>query len=141
MDTNTYNRSLPLLAAALSDQRNIKVEIGGDRAFTDNRTIYLPALSLDADDALLGVARGFLDHESAHVLFSEFGALNNAQLTPLEKFLANAIEDVRIESLMADRYPGAAKNLRDTARHVFIDKAKDADPDPAFAVPSTSYCI
>ncbi len=136
MDTNTYNRSLPLLAAALSDQRNIKVEIGGNRAFTDNRTIYLPALSLDADESLLGVARGFLDHESAHVLFSEFNALNNAQLTPLEKFLANCVEDVRIEALMADRYPGSARNLRETAKHVFIDKAGEANADPAFAVPN-----
>ncbi len=136
MDTNTYNRSLPLLAAALSEQRNIKVEIGGEKAFTDGKTIHLPSLPLDADESLHSVAAGFLDHESAHVLFSEFNALNNAQLTPLEKFLANCVEDVRIEALMADRYPGSARNLRDTARHVFIDKAGEANTDPAFAVPN-----
>ena len=49
MDTNTYNRSLPLLAAALSDQRNIKVDIGGEKAFTDGKTIHLPSLPLDAN--------------------------------------------------------------------------------------------
>ncbi len=135
MNTETYNKSLPLTAAALSDNRGIKVEIGGEMAWTDNHVIHVPALPLDADETLLGVARGYLDHESAHVLFSEFNALNHAQLTPLEKYLANAVEDTRVEKLMSQRYPGSAKNLSDTARHVFIDKAKDTDPDPAFAVP------
>ncbi len=136
MNTNTYNRSLPLLAAALSDQRGIKVELGGDKAFTDGKTIHLPSLSLDADESLHSVAAGFLDHESAHVLFSDFSAQNGTPLTPLEKFLTNCVEDVRIEALMAERYPGSARNLRDTARHVFLDKAGEANADPAFAVPN-----
>ena len=50
MNTETYNRSLPLLAAALSEQRSISVEIGGSRAFTDGKTIHLPSLPLDADE-------------------------------------------------------------------------------------------
>ncbi len=135
MNTETYNKSLPLTAAALSDNRGIKVEIGGDRAWTDNHVIHVPALPLDADETLLGVARGYLDHESAHCLFSDFSMEGGNTLTPLEKHFANTIEDVRIEKLMAERYPGSAKNLRETARHVFIDKVKDVEPDPAFAVP------
>jgi hypothetical protein len=79
MHTETYSRSLPLLAAALSGQRGIRVEIGGDKACTDGATIRLPSLPLDMDDALLGVARGFLDHESAHILFSAFDALKMRQ--------------------------------------------------------------
>ena len=35
MNTEVYNRSLPLLASALTDQRGIKVEVGGNKAFTD----------------------------------------------------------------------------------------------------------
>ena len=35
MNIETYHRSLPLLAAALTDQRGVKVEIGGNKAFTD----------------------------------------------------------------------------------------------------------
>ena len=136
MNLSVYNRSLPLLAAALSDQRNIRVAIGGSQAFTDGRTIHLPSLPLNADDSLLGVARGYLDHESAHVLFSEFNALTSAKLTPLEQFFANAIEDVRIENLMAERYLGSRENLRHTARHVFIGNANaDTNADPSFAVP------
>ena len=136
METSTYNRSLPLLAAALSEQRGIKVEIGGDHASTDGKTIHLPSLPLDVNDNLLGVARGYIDHESAHCLFTDFAVQDSNSLTPLEKFFANAIEDVRIEARMAERYPGCARNFRDTARHVFIDKAENVDPDPAFAVPS-----
>ena len=135
MHTETYSRSLPLLAAALSGQRGIRVEIGGDKACTDGATIRLPSLPLDMDDALLGVARGFLDHESAHILFSAFDALKDAGLTPLERYFANAIEDVRVETAMARRFPGCARNFRETARHVFLDAAK-ASGDPAGIVPS-----
>ena len=135
MNTENYNRSLPLLAAALSDQRGIRVDVGGDHAGTDGHIIHVPALPLDADETLLGVARGYIDHESGHVLFTDFGTLEDAELSPLEKHLANAIEDVRIEALMAQRYPGSAHNFRDTARHVFLGKTHEADPDPAFAVP------
>ena len=134
MNTETYNRSLPLLAAALSEQRGIKVEIGGTHASTDGKTIHLPSLPLDANDSLLGVARGFIDHESAHVLFTDFGIQEANHLSPLEKFFANAIEDIRIEAKMADRYPGCAHNLRQTARHVFVDQAKPYEP--AYAVPN-----
>ncbi len=120
-----YNRSLPLLAAALSDQRNIKVEIGGSEAFTNGHIIHLPALPLDANEELLGVARGYIDHESAHVLFTNFGELWAANMSPLQRHLENTIEDIRIEKLMVERFPGCAANLRDTARHVFLGETED----------------
>ena len=132
MNIETYNRSLPLLAAALSDQRGIRVEVGGDKAYTDGKTIHLPCLPLDADESLLGAARGYIDHESAHVLFSDFGVLERVTLTPIEKHFANAIEDVRIESLMSERFPGCAGNFRETARYVLLDKGTTAT-DPALA--------
>lgn len=119
-----YNRSLPLLAAALSDQRNIKVEIGGTEAFTNGHIIHLPALPLDANEELLGVARGYIDHESAHVLFTDFGELWAANMTPLQRHLENTIEDIRIEKLMVERFPGCAANLRDTAKHVFMGETE-----------------
>ena len=122
-----YNRSLPLLAAALSDQRNIKVEIGGSEAFTNGHTIHLPALPLDANAELLGVARGYIDHESAHVLFTDFEELWAANMSPLQRHLENTIEDIRIEKLMVERFPGCAANLRDTARHVFMGEADTED--------------
>ncbi len=134
MNTETYNSSLPLLAAALSDQRGIRVDIGGNHAFTDGKTIHVPSLPLDADETLLGVARGFIDHESAHVLFTDFSASSDNQLSQLEKFFANAIEDVRVEKLMADRFPGCAQHFRQTAKQVFVDRAEPYEP--AFAVPN-----
>ena len=132
MNTEIYNRSLPLLAAALSDQRGIRVEVGGDKAYTDGKTIHLPCLPLVADESLLGAARGYIDHESAHVLFSDFGVLERVTLTPLEKHFANAIEDTRIESLMSERFPGCAGNFRETAKYVLIDKGTTTT-DPALA--------
>ena len=53
-------KSLPLLAAALGKKYGVEVVIGGDSAYTkactNGRTIYLPALPLDCDATLLGLA-------------------------------------------------------------------------------------
>ncbi|MEZ6841418.1 hypothetical protein ABVN80_15235 [Acinetobacter baumannii] len=46
---------------------------------------------------------GFLDHEVAHVLFSDFKALNSVG-DYLLKSLANILEDARIEKCMAEKF-------------------------------------
>ena len=135
MNTKIYERSLPLLAAALSDSRGVKVAIGGSGAFTDGHVVHIPSYPLDADEKLLGAARAALDHESGHVLYSEFSVLKRSSLTPLEKFFANVVEDVRVEALMAERYPGCAQNFRSGAKYMFIDKGAPTT-DPVCAVPN-----
>ncbi len=134
MNTEIYHRSLPLLAAALSDQRGIKVEIGGSHAYTDGKLIHIPAISIEADEKLLNVARAYLSHECAHVLLSEFEALKKAQLSQLAQFFSNCVEDLRIETRMTELYPGCAIQFREAAKHVFIEKAEPYDP--VFAVPN-----
>ena len=40
---------LPLLASVLGNQYGVTVEIGGSEAYTDGKTIHLPALPLDSE--------------------------------------------------------------------------------------------
>ena len=49
---------LPLLAAVLGRTYGVEVRIGGQTAYTNGRTIQLPALPLDVDETLLGLVRG-----------------------------------------------------------------------------------
>lgn len=89
--------SLPLLASILGDQYGIEVRIGGDEAKTEGKTIYLPSLPLNCDRDLLALARGFLDHEAAHIRHTDFPSIIAAKMDAVTFNLFNAIEDWRIE--------------------------------------------
>ena len=58
---------LPLLASVLGNQYGVTVEIGGSEAYTDGKTIHLPALPLDSEPELITMIKGYTDHESAHI--------------------------------------------------------------------------
>lgn len=57
-----------------------------------------------------------------------------ARLTPLEKFLWNAIEDWRVEHALAEHYPGCAHNFRCLIRHECLDSREAGNTNPAFSV-------
>jgi len=101
--------ALPLLAQAMGRKFGVKIEIGGNSAETDGKTIRLPSLPIEDDDfgALL---EGYLDHECGHVRATDFDAFNTAQ-TPLDSRLLNTLEDVRIEGIMGHIFPGCRSNL------------------------------
>ena len=119
MNNNLIMQSLPLVAAVLGNKYGVQVTIGGSRAFTDGSTIHLPSLPLDCDDTLVGLARGYIDHESAHIRETDFVALKNAQLTPLEMHIWNCIEDWRVENRLAAIFPGCRGNFTWLIRHFF----------------------
>lgn len=103
-------RALPIVARALGRKLNVNVRIGGQRACTDGNTIYVPELPLqDPDVATL--AYGYLGHEAAHVRYSDFTITPGDFVSPLHKRLAAVLEDVRIEKIIGDSYPGVKQNL------------------------------
>lgn len=129
-------KSLPLLASVLGRQYGVQVSIGGTEAYTDGRTVHIPSLSLDADSEVLGFVRGYIDHEAGgHLRFTDFNALQAEYLFPIEKFLWNAIEDVRVERALSDIYPGCKANLEWLARRIFVEEFKPAQ-DPKTALMS-----
>ena len=87
------SKSLPIVAKAMGDQMGVNVVIRGNTAATNGKTIYLPELPKDDAEATL-LARGFLDHEAAHVRLTDFSVTEE---DPYLKNLTNIIEDVRIE--------------------------------------------
>lgn len=102
-------KSLPLLASVLGRKYGVQVRIGGDNAFTNGNVIQLPSLSLDCNETLLGLVRGLIDHESAHIRDTDFDALKAANLTPLEKHIWNTIEDWRLKMFSPQFIRAAAR--------------------------------
>ena len=131
--------SLPLLASVLGRKYGVQVRIGGRDAYTDGNVIQLPGLPLDCDETLLGLVRGCLDHEAAHIRDTDFEALKAANLTTLEKHVWNIVEDWRVENILSAIYPGCRENFQWLIKHFFLPnpskrKQKTQRSDPAMLI-------
>ena len=113
--------SLPMLASVLGDQYGIEVRIGGSEAKTDGKTIYLPSLPLNCDLDLLALARGYLDHEAAHIRHTDFKAVKTTRMNPVTFNFFNTLEDWRIEQRLAAIFPGCRQNLHWLIRRLFLE--------------------
>lgn len=84
--------------------------------------VNLPYMPDNATEELIQAIQGFLDHEVAHILFSDFSLMSKAggHKSPVGNML-NIIEDTRIERLMTERFEGSAYNLGKTGKF-FLDK-------------------
>jgi hypothetical protein len=133
MNPKSVLRCLPLLADILGRAYGVTVEIGGKDAFTNGRTIRLPSLPAQADATFLGLVRGYIDHESAHIRHTDFAAIAQAAPTPLEKHIWNTFEDWRVERELSRHFPGCRRNFHWLIRHLFL-VPKDTTPSPADAV-------
>ncbi|MGI2184789.1 VWA domain-containing protein [Shewanella oncorhynchi] len=86
-----------------------RVEICGTRAGTTGNKTVLPLGNLE-DPEYLDMLEGMIDHENGHCKHTDFSvwfAIKNK----LVKQLTNIFEDVRIEKLVSNEYPGAKTNL------------------------------
>ena len=97
-------QTLPIVAKAIGAKHkgNLRIIVGGDKACTDGQIIYIPTLPLNNDALLL--TRGYIDHEAAHIRFTNFLVRNNA--------LTDCLEDIRIEDLISRLFVGAKQNLK-----------------------------
>jgi cobalamin biosynthesis protein CobT len=134
IDTRAVMRSLPLVASVLGRKYGVQVEMGGMDAYTDGKTIHLPALPSEVPDTLLAMARGYLDHEAAHVRETDFLALEHAKLTPLELHLWNTVEDWRVEHKLASIFPGCRQNFDWLITHIFSSEERDELATPAMNI-------
>jgi hypothetical protein len=131
IDTRAVMRSLPLVASVLGRKYGVKVEMGGVDAYTDGKTIHLPAMPSEVPDTLLAMVRGFLDHEAGHVRETDFAALQEARLSPIEMHVWNTFEDHRVEHKLASIFPGCRQNFDWLIAHVFGTEAPDEPAQPA----------
>ena len=116
---------LPLLASVLGDQYGVEVCIGGNKAATNGKVIQIPSLPMEADETVLALVRGYIDHESGHIRYTDYNAIYTAQMDAVTKHIWNSIEDWRIENKLAEIYPGCRHNLHWLMRHIFLEKKKD----------------
>ena len=126
---------LPLLACILGKQYNITVEIGGTTAYTNGKTIHIPSLKIDTDEMYINMTRGYVDHEAAHIRYTDFQLLQKANLTRLQFHLFNIIEDWRVETLLGKHFPGCRKNFDFIIAYLFgKERQKAGSNAPAFCV-------
>ncbi|MCV5830467.1 porphyrin biosynthesis protein, partial [Escherichia coli] len=85
--------------------------------------VNIPSIPDDASPTLMNAVRGFLDHEVAHILFTEPKVA--MQMRERGKApstgLWNALEDVFIERRMGQVFNGTRRNLLAT-QSLVIDK-------------------
>ena len=117
MKNKTLNNAFPIVAAALGNKFGVKVSVGGSDAYTDGRSINIPAYNLD-DSSYKDVAWGYLAHEAAHVRFTDFVAFANAATSSIRKNIVNILEDIRIEKLMQEPYPGTKRTTEKVVQHL-----------------------
>ena len=72
--------------------------------------VNLPYVGDDASEELISAIQGFLDHEVAHILFTEFSIMKEAKKENVGQ-LTNILEDAFIEKKMAKKFKGSAHNL------------------------------
>ncbi|MEG6502969.1 MULTISPECIES: cobaltochelatase CobT-related protein [unclassified Desulfovibrio] len=127
---------LPLLASVLGDQYGVQVRIGGKEACTNGKVIQLPSLPMDCEPEMLALAKGFCDHEAAHIRHTDFAVLQAARLDPVTFNLLNCLEDWRIEKQLSAIFPGCRQNLNWLIRRFFVEQVQPraGGDSPALAV-------
>ena len=93
-----------------------------------NRVITIPAIdySRPMTEASYRVTKSFVDHESAHLLFTPSRYNKGLSCFPENlRQLINLMEDVRIERLYSRRYQGIAEDLLELNRKIFRENLLD----------------
>jgi cobaltochelatase CobT len=101
---STVIGGLRIALQAIGAKMGVTLRIEGDQAYTNGSEIIIPTLPPDDHKAAV-LARGYVDHEAAHVRHSDF-----------ERDMGTwgeLIEEVYIEKKQCADYPGCAINLRD----------------------------
>lgn len=134
----SIRRVVPILAG-----RNIEVTQVGMQAYVSFHAktkkpilVNVPYVPDNASDALITAVQGFIDHEVAHILFSDAHYIEQAKAAKVSG-LQGILEDTFIERRMKEMYRGSNANLTQTWQFVTerivgpgIEKAV-ASGDPA----------
>lgn len=128
---------VPMLAG-----RGIRVTQMGTRAYvkTDVKTLQpllvnIPMIPENADESFIAAIQGFIDHEVAHVLHTDWKFYGGENLTEndlrdpkVQSFITthNIVEDTMIERLMAITFPGSKHNIHKLREHFIAKITKPA---------------
>ncbi len=150
-----FKSGLEKFAAMFSGNYGVKLIFRGTSAFTNGKTIVVPELALlerknmsdkERKEALdyLMCTRGFVYHEGAHIIYSDFGPTVGSRVARHKggkKFnqLFQVLEDMRIEQKISKVYPGAKEVLAFTRNFVNSETKKVFVQREANKQPLTPY--
>lgn len=97
--------------------------------------VNLPYVPDNADESLIDAIQGFLDHEVAHILFTDFNETLKVRDKQLHSIM-NILEDARIEKAMANKYRGCGTNLNNTS-DFFLENMIQPEVDKALEAGAT----
>ena len=126
-----YMHEAKNVSAVLGRESGVRVVFEGEGASTDGETIKLPSIdnALQLDEKTVMVARGYVDHEAAHVKWTsqdEWRAAIDRFKQSKEhvwdkKCAMNALEDVRIERKLTALYAGSKRNIETLAHSIQME--------------------
>ena len=122
-----FQQAVSTASKTLGGEFGVRVVFEGDKAMTDGKTIFIPALPPDASISKEEetVTTGFYCHESAHVRYTEMDYFKKHKGDAMESgqellgHLINAVEDCFIEREWIKEYAGSQAPLSET--HEFVD--------------------
>ena len=113
-------KALPLVASMLGDKLGVNIVYDAyQTACTDGKTVYLPPLSIEEDELMYWMLSGYIDHEAAHIRYTDFEVMKEANLSPVAHHLFNIIEDWRVEHELVKRYPGCKEHFNWLNKHLY----------------------
>ena len=109
--------------------KNVEVTIGGKVAFSQGGRINIPFADF-TNPKFLTMAHGYIDHEGGHEAETEHCYMGQTKhrYGTLGGNVFNALEDIRMEKVQADKYPGAKINLESLYE---LNIAEEDFPNPA----------
>lgn len=122
MQKKTLMGSLPVYAQHLSEQTGVKVVVEGSQAYTDGTKVVVPFTETDPE-----LSFGYVAHECSHVRNTDMQYFGEAQAVPFRLSVLNILEDIRIERLSMDQYPGTEGDLNHLVTVVLGDRLDPAE--------------
>lgn len=113
----TLQGATQIVAQAFAIEAGIRVVFGNYstgffcKGKKGNKEVHIPSLPPNLEEAKI-YSFGFLTHEIAHENYTDLDAFMAAfPKSPVKHAMLNILEDVRIEILSSNRYPGSRINL------------------------------
>ena len=109
-------------ARFICDQFDVEIELDSTKAETDGKIIKLPNI-MGLNEKELDMMYAVLLHEAGHIRYSSFTEEDFLKLkTQYHAFLANCIEDARIENLLIKDFGGATDIFENLYCNYLVDK-------------------
>ena len=104
---------LRLLAQVVGASMNVEVKVRGKRFWTDGKNIFIPQdWGISTEDSAIFVRGGICHEAVGHLRHTVFDVWEQAKaISKLVASLFNILEDIRVERLAFNVYPGARKIL------------------------------